>query len=101
MTAGRIGELEKLQRGILSVAARYVKPGGKLVYSTCTISRRENEGQRDWFLANFPFVGEGLEGLGGEAIGAGTLKEGYIQLLPGQHPCDGFFIAAFRRKKQD
>ncbi len=101
VTAGRIGELEKLQRGILSVAARYVKPGGKLVYSTCTISRRENEGQRDWFLANFPFEGEGLEGLGGEAIGAGTLKEGYIQLLPGQHPCDGFFIAAFRRKKQD
>lgn len=91
-------ELAALQREILSVAARYVKPGGTLVYSTCTISRLENEEQRTWFLEHAPFESKSMEGRLG-SVCEETLQEGYLQLLPGQYPCDGFFIAAFRKKE--
>ncbi len=91
--------LAGLQRDILSVVWRYVKPGGILVYSTCTISRRENEENRAWFLEQFPFEPVHIEGRLGERIREETLKQGYVQLLPGIHPCDGFFLAVFRRRE--
>ena len=91
--------LAGLQRDILSVVWRYVKPGGILVYSTCTISRRENEENRAWFLKQFPFEPVHIQGRLGERIREETLKQGYVQLLPGVHPCDGFFLAVFRRRE--
>lgn len=94
----KIDELVVLQRQILSVVSRYVKPGGILVYSTCTISPRENQEQRTWFLEQFPFLPENLAGRFGEAVTEDTMKDGYIQLLPGRYPCDGFFIAVFRKE---
>lgn len=97
----KIEDLVKLQREILSVASQYVKPGGQLIYSTCTISPMENREQRLWFLENFPQFGPfDLSGRLGEAVREDTLKEGYIQLLPGVYPCDGFFIAGFLRKAE-
>ncbi len=95
---GKIEELAMLQKEILSVVFRYVKPGGKLVYSTCTISPMENERQREWFLQNFPFRADNIEGMLGELVKEPTMKDGYVQLLPGKYSCDGFFIAAFRRE---
>lgn len=92
-----IEALSSLQREILSVAWRYVRPGGTLVYSTCTVSRRENRDNRDWFLCEFPFEPVDISGRLGEAFQEETLREGYLQLLPGVHPCDGFFIAVMRR----
>ena len=94
---GKIKELVRLQQQILTAAGQYVKPGGKLVYSTCTISREENEGQREWILAHLPFSSISIEGRLGAAVQEDTLKDGYVQLLPDRYPCDGFFIAAFRR----
>lgn len=91
-------ELAALQRQILSVVSRYVKPGGKLIYSTCTINREENEEQRSWFLEHFPFRSKNIEGMPGDAIREESMKDGYLQLLPGRYPCDGFFIAAFVRE---
>lgn len=91
-------ELAALQRQILKVVSRYVKPGGKLVYSTCTINRKENEAQRNWFLKNFPFRSQNIEGMLGKAVQEESMKDGYLQLLPGRYPCDGFFIAAFIRE---
>ncbi len=91
-------ELAALQRQILSAAARYVKPGGRLVYSTCTISRLENEGQRDWFLREFPFRPGSMAGLPGCGVEEETLADGYVQLLPGKYPCDGFFVSLFQRE---
>ncbi len=49
-------ELAALQRQILAVAQRYVKPGGTLVYSTCTVNPQENEDNVEWFLENHPFA---------------------------------------------
>lgn len=97
-TEEKLAELAELQREILSVVSRYVKPGGKLIYSTCTIDPLENEEQREWFLREFPFESRSIEGLLGDAVQEKTMKDGYVQLLPGKYPCDGFFIASFRRK---
>ena len=74
-----------------------IKPGGKLVYSTCTVNVQENQDQRQWFLENFPFAPVSLTEILGERINEETLRDGYVQLLPGVYPCDGFFIAVFRK----
>lgn len=79
----KIEQLVQLQRKILSVVQQYVKPGGILVYSTCTISRPENEDNAAWFEKNFPFKKEGNE----------------MQLLPGQNGTDGFYMVKFRKNK--
>lgn len=98
VTEDGLAELAELQRAILTVAARYVKPGGKLIYSTCTINREENEDQADWFISRFPFHPVNIEGMLGEAIREESMREGRLQLLPGTYPCDGFFIAAFQKE---
>ena len=116
MTREQQEELAALQRSILSTAQAYVKPGGTLVYSTCTIGRAENEENVRWFLEHFPYEAVSLKGalpeeltetltegrtlpesFAGEAPEK-TLEQGYLQLLPGVYPCDGFFIARFRKK---
>ena len=98
MTKEDLEDLAELQKDILSVVWNYVKPGGKLIYSTCTIDHLENEDQRNWILETLPFEPVSIEGAFGSQIKEETMKDGYIQLLPGRYPCDGFFISAFRRK---
>ena len=86
--------LPQVQGAILDNAARYVKPGGVLVYSTCTILDRENGGVTDAFRAAHPeFCREGftLPGPAGEVPG------GQITLWPQIHGTDGFFICRLRR----
>ena len=73
-------ELLVLQRKILDTIWRYVKPGGTLVYSTCTIHREENEGNIEWFTRHYPF-----------------LLKTQRQFLPGIEPWDGFYIAKLER----
>ena len=98
-----IRELAGLQRQILSVVQEYVKPGGLLVYSTCTINSMENEENARWFAENYPFEAVDMTGrLGLAASAAGTeetAKEGFVQLLPDRNLCDGFFISLFRKKE--
>ena len=86
--------LPALQLAILSQQARYVRPGGVLLYSTCTVRKEENEDVIAPFLrenASFspePFaVPDGLDLPNG----------GYATLLPHKHACDGFFICKLRR----
>ncbi len=99
MTPSKQEEIVILQRKILDRAAKYVKRGGTLVYSTCTIAREENQENVAWFLENYPFEAVDLNpNLPGELQGE-TTSEGYLQLLPGIHRTDGFFIAKFRRKR--
>ena len=88
-------DLPELQLRILSNQARYVKPGGLLLYSTCTLVREENEGVVEAFLQNHPeFTTEPL-----------PLPEtfprnenGMLALVPGEYDTDGFFICRLRRK---
>lgn len=95
-----IKELADLQRRILSTVQEYVKPQGFLLYSTCTISREENDENMQWFMKNFPFKPVNLEERLGEAIQEDTKRDGYVQLLPDKYPCDGFFIALFQKTIQ-
>lgn len=74
-------DLVELQKKILSVVKDYVKPGGKLLYSTCTIHREENEGNVEWFLKEYPEFE--------------LVKE--KQMIPGRDAGDGFYIAILKR----
>lgn len=98
MTPEKLKELAALQRDILAVVQAYVKPKGRLVFSTCTIDKMENEENVRWFLEHFPFDPENIEGRLGGKIDSETMKQGYLQLFPGIHPCDGFFLAAFKKR---
>lgn len=91
-----IKALSDLQKEILTVVSRYVKPGGTLVFSTCTINRQENDENAEWILQNLPFKKKEIVSALPEMLKKDCAGN-QIQLLPGIHPCDGFFIAAFER----
>lgn len=97
MTENRQQELVKLQRKILDTVYPYVKIGGTLIYSTCTIGADENQYNVKWFLDNYPFQLESMDPFICEELKSKTTKAGYLQLLPGIHKTDGFFIARFKR----
>lgn len=95
-----IDALPKIQREILEQAAKYVKPGGVLVYSTCTLCRKENEKNIEWFLENHEeYTAEPL----GEFLPKEMKQEGengFVTLFPHIHKTDGFFIARMVRKEE-
>ncbi len=97
VTPAELDSLAGLQREILSVAWRYLKPGGVLVYSTCTVSRQENQENFQWLLEHFPLEPVSLEGTLPAGLREKSLAEGVLQLVPGVHPCDGFFISKCKR----
>ena len=79
----------------------YVRPNGVLIYSTCTIGADENQYNLKWFLENYPFRLESIDPYICEELKGKTTAGGYIQLLPGVHESDGFFIARLRRLKEE
>ncbi len=91
--------LVAMQAQILGACSRYVKPGGVLVYSTCSILPEENAGQIAAFLAAHPdFVLEGLAERLPEALRA-RATDGQLQLLAHRDGIDGFYIARMVRKR--
>ena len=91
----KMKELPALQRAILEVQSRYVKPGGLLMYSTCTLVHAENEGMVASFIHDHPeFALEPLP------LPAPLPKNesGMMALIPGEYDTDGFFISRLRRK---
>ncbi|NLI52931.1 MAG: 16S rRNA (cytosine(967)-C(5))-methyltransferase RsmB [Clostridiales bacterium] len=92
-TEADIDALVQIQKNILETCARYVKPGGVLVYATCTISRRENEDQLAAFLRTH-------DGFAPEPMPLPIENNGQLQLLPHLHGTDGFFIARMRRRAE-
>lgn len=90
-----MARMPELQLRILCKQADYVKPGGVLLYSTCTLVRRENEGVIESFLQyRKDFV---LEKLNLPAVFPKN-QTGMLTLIPGEYDTDGFFICRLRRK---
>lgn len=93
-----LDSLADLQRRMLAVAQSYVKPGGLLLYSTCTVSAQENEENVRWFMECYPFRTESVAPYMPAALQEAVDSAGCLQLLPGVHGADGFFIARLRRE---
>jgi 16S rRNA (cytosine967-C5)-methyltransferase len=99
MDQSEVDSFPPRQREILARYAALVRPGGLLVYATCSINRRENEDVRAWFAGEHPgFAAVGPGELLGEQraadLGATSID---VQLVPHKHGTDGFYIAGLRR----
>lgn len=104
VTEEKIKELSSLQKKILLIAQKYVKTGGILIFSTCTMTKEENE-------ENFKFISEFADFLPVDfscKLSGNIKKEvlsrlneeskkGFIRLIPGEIDTDGFFISEFRK----
>lgn len=93
-------ELVERQQQILQSASRLVRPGGRLIYATCSLLQEEDEAQADAFLAerqDFALVpaSQAWEETIGGASPAG---DRYLFLTPARHGTDGFFVAVFERR---
>lgn len=105
VTAAGIQELTHIQWEIVSNVSRYLKPGGILIYSTCTLTEDENSRMVQKIVSELPFTTESLEKYmpaalmekldEGETL---NVKNGCLQLLPGIQKTDGFFISRLRKK---
>ena len=95
---GAVAELAAKQTRILKAAAKLLKPGGRLVYATCSILSEENEAVADRFASEHPeFTGLSCkELLAAQRIVVETGER--LRLWPHRHGTDGFFAAAFQRR---
>jgi 16S rRNA (cytosine967-C5)-methyltransferase len=100
MTPQDLAELTLRQQAILVSASRLVRPGGHLVYVTCSVLREEDDDQAEAFLAAspdftlLPVAEVWRETIGGDMPGGGP----YLVLTPARHGTDGFFAAFFERR---
>ncbi len=95
--AEEIGVLAALQREILKTAACYLKPGGRLVYSTCTLTNEENEENRHFIERELSLLPVPVEAELPACLQGKTGKDGYIQVMPNETGTDGFFVAVFEK----
>ena len=101
MDPEKIRDLVQLQRQILHNAAAYVKPGGVLLYSTCTICEEENQENVKWLTQHYPFHAESLDPYLPPQLRSDLTQWGMLQLLPGIHKTDGFFLARLKKEEDD
>jgi 16S rRNA (cytosine1407-C5)-methyltransferase len=91
-------EIAATQQELIDSAFHALRPGGTLVYSTCTLNRDENESVIAWLLARYPHAVEvvSLEGLFPQAREVLT-DEGFLHVFPQVFDCEGFFVARLRK----
>ncbi len=95
-----VEHISKTQQQVLSTAASLVKPGGRLVYSTCTLLRKENEDVVEGFLAEHPdFKTVSASDILKEQNISLETSSNYLTLLPYKTNTDGFFAAVFRKNE--
>jgi len=94
-----LSELVSRQAVILDRASRLVKPGGRLVYATCSVLPEENENQVDAFLSRHPAfeIVPLAEAWAAVAEGVPPCDGPFLSLTPARHRTDGFFAAVLRR----
>lgn len=88
-------DLPDLQYQILENASAYLREGGQIIYSTCTIFRQENMDVVDKFLANHKDFS--LDKLGSIREFLGLCDEAIVKILPDQYEMDGFFICRMKK----
>lgn len=97
MTKEQQEELVELQKSILAVVTKYVKPGKTMIYSTCTINPSENEKMMQFIIDQYGFELQSIDEFLPKELQGDTTKKGYLQLLPGVHHTDGFFMAKLKK----
>jgi len=100
-SASDVSNLQRVQKSILDEASKLVKPGGTLVYSTCTVGHDENIDVVNSFLNehnDYELDQSLIEHLPSKLKESNTVQKGFIQLLPHYFGTDGFFIARLRKK---
>ncbi|MBR0149424.1 MAG: methyltransferase domain-containing protein [Lachnospiraceae bacterium] len=93
-----IDSLAALQRSILDNAVRYVKKGGLLLYSTCTLTAKENVGQYEYLKTQKGLESVDMDAYLPEAFRGRTGDKGFLQLIQGVDDTDGFFISLYRNR---
>lgn len=96
VTRQSLQQIVALQKEIVGNVVQYLKPDGVMMYSTCTMNPEENERMVDWICREFGMETVSMAPELPEELKADGEK-GYLQLLPGVHRADGFFIAKLRR----
>jgi 16S rRNA (cytosine967-C5)-methyltransferase len=95
-----LGRLAEAERRMIRSAAEAVRPGGRIVYATCSSEPEENEQVVDWFLeSDTRFVLEGPEAFAGltASVRAAMDERGMLRTTPHRHGLEAFFAAAIRR----
>lgn len=99
ITPESLEELKNLQREILSQVHQYIKPEGVLLYSTCTIHKAENEDNAIFVIEELGMNPVDIRPYLCDELKPFVTENGGLQLLPGIHHSDGFYIAAFQKNK--
>ncbi len=98
LTKEQTEEIVILQREIVANVCKYVKPGGVLIYSTCTVNKAENNDNVAWITKNLPLEVISFKEVLPTNLKDSVVEDGSLQLFQGIHKCDGFFIAKFKKK---
>ncbi|WP_267431720.1 16S rRNA (cytosine(1407)-C(5))-methyltransferase RsmF [Erwinia psidii] len=98
-TVASIAEIAATQRELIASAFHALRPGGTLVYSTCTLNRSENQQVIAWLMATFPGAVE-IEPLDSLFPGAehACTEEGFLHVFPQIYDSEGFFVARLRKR---
>lgn len=90
--------LRELQRCIVMGAEKALRPGGTMIYSTCTVNPAENEENAEWIVKNLPLDPVSLDEELPDGLKNKMTRRGMLQILPGIQEGDGFFVAKFVKR---
>lgn len=93
----QIRDLLVLQKEILKNAVQYLKKDGILIYSTCTINSKENIDHMKWCIEHLGMKPESISSYLPKELRSETTDQGYLQLIPGVHKTDGFFVCRLKK----
>ena len=100
VTKEELASLEQLQKQIVMASLPYCREGAKVIYSTCTMRKAENQDMVRWMLDTFPLEAVSLEEVLPVSLQNDESKAGMCQIFPEAGAYDGFFLAKFRVRKE-